>query len=1420
MHILDFYKSMLLQDKNHPSNITVKNYVTDLRKFISWYENKFHISFDPRRVTSSTLHSYKNELIKMNPEDKEVITSPRSAKRYLSSLNKFFSILNKEGIITENPCNAIRQETKEKDEDKWNLLTFKNYLLLSKSSKVTIKNYLADLRHFFFWIEKTMPLQNEKIPLRNQLYKITPIIINEYKNRLLYEAQLSPRSINRKLSSLRKYLQWAEKYNFIAQAPPIEQVSLEKIKQNIQFPISTKKNALLNKSEQPQITNKSKKIQQKKEYSSFPPFRLAQKATKGINLFLNLLIFSPFAALATQIAYLFWKTSGANVFVPVEQIAKENLAQKITEQTVIKKSPLDTLLQSNILSLKVENLPKSFYAPLQISTTNIPFRKKIIFHLKHTRPLWYKKYHSYSFTHYLHFTILLLVISLIGFRIYNSIYERSQDTAVLAALPHSPPRMLAFQGKLTDATNTPIATEKTLRFALYSDETATGSAMLWQEVQTLQPNDQGEFTTYLGSNIPLTQAILTENPKLFLGISIGENTELLPRQQIATTDQATNTEKVQGLSPITDPNAGTKNVILALDSTGNLTIGGNASPTFAATGGEFTLSGKTLTLTTTEGSNTNIQINPDGTGIIDLQKPIQNTTNSINLPGITGAIELQDSVAIVATTSTQPAFIINQNGTGNLISASTSGIAKFNLDYEGNAFFDGNINMNGNKLTTTRNTFELFNTNVMNLAIGNNASSISLGAGHGTTTINNDLFIRGISTMKSALNVSGLLTANRGIAIPEGQNFMVGTTEPAYRIDIQGEETGKAITQIYNKNTSDDADGLIIKLGNKNNTIATNNHFIDFATDGLGIVGSIRGNGTKGIQVTNAGFADWAEYLPKDQETTIPFGSIVCINQNGKTYLCNENENNIIGVASENPSFIAGENKEDQSIAVGMLGIIKTRVSTQNGVIVPGDFITSSLSGIGVKAVKPGFVIGRALEGYTANSSTRSILVSVQSSWWYDPNISITTAGNMQYKKKIISSESSEEKKSTTGLIRSIISNIKLGAIETESITTKSFTITSEKILIGSKTMKDYIAEIVTETIKNEQTQKNKQTADSNVINPLASESATVTAIPSSPTPTIPMEDNAQTTSSAIQASSEAELLLSLTPIPMPIATKSAGQKFTLPSEPTITPSHYASLSGELIPTLESNFAQFNEGIIALGASSLTDTTINGELTLGNSMILADNSINAIGTTLELQSLRQGDLSIMDGLVKIDTEGNLEVTGNATFAHDVLIKGSLATNLIKPIPDEDIIIKLDDSNKSNEGSKIAIQNGKKEQVLTINKNGDILASGTGQFANLATNALTIIRGVQADTSLTETVASGSAGTITITANETERTIKNSFVTDKSLIYLSPVSNTWGVTPYIARQTSTNSKQGTIGSFTIQIPNSVTKDIELNWWIVN
>lgn len=89
---------------------------------------------------------------------------------------------------------------------------------------------------------------------------------------------------------------------------------------------------------------------------------------------------------------------------------------------------------------------------------------------------------------------------------------------------------------------------------------------------------------------------------------------------------------------------------------------------------------------------------------------------------------------------------------------------------------------------------------------------------------------------------------------------------------------------------------------------------------------------------------------------------------------------------------------------------------------------------------------------------------------------------------------------------------------------------------------------------------------------------------------------------------------------------------------------------------------------MVLGYTSVVDLSASDRVTIGGSFILAENSINVLGADLDLQPLKQGNIRFMAGLMTLDTEGNLEVFGNARFAKDVEVRGKLSANLIAPVP--------------------------------------------------------------------------------------------------------------------------------------------------------
>lgn len=128
-------------------------------------------------------------------------------------------------------------------------------------------------------------------------------------------------------------------------------------------------------------------------------------------------------------------------------------------------------------------------------------------------------------------------------------------------------------------------------------------------------------------------------------------------------------------------------------------------------------------------------------------------------------------------------------------------------------------------------------------------------------------------------------------------------------------------------------------------------------------------------QITTSSIAITAE-IEGDSRS----GDIVC-SQNEKFNLCaNEYDPNMFGVVNDSPSAAFEETDLTGKHLVVQDGKADVRVSSANGNIEVGDLITSSATaGVGVKAIRNGYVLGTALEAYLSDDTTAvgSIQVSL-----------------------------------------------------------------------------------------------------------------------------------------------------------------------------------------------------------------------------------------------------------------------------------------------------------------------------------------------------------------------------------------------------------------------------------------------------------
>lgn len=102
-------------------------------------------------------------------------------------------------------------------------LEFKNYLLSNGHGSVTVKNYLVDFRHFWGWLELKLKSKFSNFVIdRLSPSLISSIItveaLQQYKH-YLFSNKIPQKTINRRLSSLRKFCSFCVSQNWLKENP-------------------------------------------------------------------------------------------------------------------------------------------------------------------------------------------------------------------------------------------------------------------------------------------------------------------------------------------------------------------------------------------------------------------------------------------------------------------------------------------------------------------------------------------------------------------------------------------------------------------------------------------------------------------------------------------------------------------------------------------------------------------------------------------------------------------------------------------------------------------------------------------------------------------------------------------------------------------------------------------------------------------------------------------------------------------------------------------------------------------------------------------------------------------------------------------------------------------------------------------------
>ncbi|MFH2019602.1 MAG: site-specific integrase, partial [bacterium] len=293
----------------------------------------------------------------------------------------------------------------------------------------------------------------------------------------------------------------------------------------------------------------------------------------------------------------------------------------------------------------------------------------------------FSRFRSISLPSFLSFALLLLLVSGLAFFGYRA-FSRDQillTQAYPAITPVSPNRQLSFQGRLEDSGGTPITSSTNLTFKLFDDPSA-GSELYSSGTCAITPDTDGIFSTQIGDDCgsAIGSDVFTEYANVYLEVTVVAET-LTPRQQIATVAYALNSETLQGF-PLSSTVSAVKNTVVAMNNVGQILVG-EQSPRLTGVSGTFNISAPALSLTTTTGSSGNIALAPDGTGQVN----VSGNTTSTNFFNISNA-QLSTGSLITGT-------VANNNSGFKLINllSGTAPFTKFYVTDSGTTYIAGDL---------------------------------------------------------------------------------------------------------------------------------------------------------------------------------------------------------------------------------------------------------------------------------------------------------------------------------------------------------------------------------------------------------------------------------------------------------------------------------------------------------------------------------------------------------------------------------------------------------------------------------------------------------------------------------------------------------------------------------------------------------
>jgi len=270
---------------------------------------------------------------------------------------------------------------------------------------------------------------------------------------------------------------------------------------------------------------------------------------------------------------------------------------------------------------------------------------------------------------------------------------------------------------------------------------------------------------------------------------------------------------------------------------------------------------------------------------------------------------------------------------------------------------------------------------------------------------------------------------------------------------------------------------------------------------------------------------------------------------------------------------------------------------------------------------------------------------------------------------------------------------------------------------------------------------------------------------------------------------------------------------------------------------------------VELGSVSAINLNLESTLSVGQNLMFTANTlafnvdetcgldtgsedetgVDPTCNTFFFQPSGQGRLSFLADAMVLSRDGGLVINTDVFVNGRLTASGGVSTSLLAALPGENIEINLAGAPTEAEmleefgsgatnvptipGSDLIIRgdNGKEVAAFT--------ASGSARLQRLTLVAEAATADSQAiDTSIQ---TNATTGTATIGAGSTEFLIRNSNITDHSLIYVTPTSDTRNQVVFVKAKISDylGTPEINEAGFIVSVSQPILDDIDFNWWIV-